>query len=188
MGKNELIHQYKEMHKDENLYAGSTINIHGTSIGQLIGETKTATILDYGCGKAIQYLKENGHEQYYNGIMPSLYDPGVTKYSKLPDELFDGVICTDVLEHVEGEDLDSIIKEIFTKANKFVYFGICNVPADSYLPDGRNSHVTLKSFDWWVNKVFLLSNPDVITQVYCYGITKGNSMWTNNKIIFRKER
>jgi hypothetical protein len=120
--------------------------------------------------------------------MPSLYDPAVTKYSELPDGEFDGVICTDVLEHIEEEDLDAVIKEIFSKANKFVYLGICNIPADSFLPDGRNSHVTLKSFNWWVDKVLPLSNPHVITQLYCYGATRGNARWTNNRITFRKER
>ena len=145
-------------------------------------------MLDYGCGKAIQYLKENAHNEYFRGIMPSLYDPGVAKYSELPKGKFDGVICTDVLEHIEEDDLDVVIKGIFKKAKKFVYLGICNTPADSFLPDGRNSHVTLRSFNWWVDKVFPLSNPEVITQVYCYGNTKGNARWQNNNITFRKER
>ena len=188
MGQSILIDQYKEMHKDENLYAGSTINLHGTSIGQLIQETKSKTMLDFGCGKAIQYVKENAQNEYFYGIMPSLYDPAVTKYSELPKGEFDGVICTDVLEHIEEHDLDATIKEIFSKATKFVYLGICNIPADSFLPDGRNSHVTLKSFNWWVDKVLPLSNPMVITQVYCYGNTRGNARWQNNNITFRKER
>ena len=183
-----MIQHYKEMHKDENLYVGSTINIHGTSIGQLISETHSKTLLDYGCGKAIQYIKEQGHVEYYGGIMPSLYDPGVTKYSELPSGEFDGVISTDVLEHIEEDDLEEVIKEIFSKATNFVYIGVCNVPANSFLPDGRNSHVTLKSFDWWVDKIFSLSNPNVVTQVYCYGTNKGNARWQNNKLIFRKER
>lgn len=186
MGQGSLIDQYKEMHKDENLYAGSTINIHGASIRNLIQETNTKTILDYGCGKAIQYEKENAHNEYFFGILPSLYDPAVTKYSELQEGEFNGVICTDVLEHIEEEDIDDIIKEIFSKANKFVYLGICTTPADSFLPDGRNSHVTLQSFNWWVDKVFPLSNQNIITQVYCYGKTRGTARWQHN-ITFRKE-
>ena len=188
MGQSVLIDQYKEMHKDENLYAGSTLSIHGTSIGQLISSTSSKTLLDYGCGKAIQYEKEDAHNEYFFGILPALYDPGVTKYSELPKGQFDGVLCTDVFEHIEEQDLNAVIEEIFSKATKFVYIGICNTPADSFLPDGRNSHVTLKSFDWWVDKIFPLSNPNVTTQVYCYGNTRGVARWKNNKIDFRKER
>ena len=60
-----LVDQYKEMHKDENLYAGSSLNLHKESIKQFLKVTESKSILDYGCGKGIQYHKENIHKQCY---------------------------------------------------------------------------------------------------------------------------
>lgn len=179
-----LIDQYKEMHKDENLYEGSSLNIHKENIRQYLTECKS--ILDYGCGKAIQYHKENIHETHFYGIMPSLYDPAVKEYSTLPQGNFDAVICTDVLEHIEEEDVAEIIKEIYSKADRFVYLGICNVPANSFLPDGRNAHVTLRSLEWWVEQT--LPHAKVNTLMYVYGKGNGKAILENFKIKMFKDR
>ena len=176
-----LIEQYKQMHKDENLYAGSSTTLHKESIGQFISVTQSKTILDYGCGKAVQYSKENIHNDYFHGIMPALYDPAVEQYSVLPDGKFDMVICTDVLEHIEEQDLEPVIAEIYSKADKFVYLGICNSPADSFLPDGRNAHVTQKPLDWWVEQI--LPHASIHTLVFVYGSDKHKAFLKNNKKI-----
>jgi len=180
----DLIKQYKEMHKDENLYEGSSLNIHKDNIRQyLIG---CESILDYGCGKAIQYYKEKTHETHFFGIMPSLYDPAVEQYSVLPEGTFDAVICTDVLEHIEEQHVGSIIKEIYSKANKFVYLGICNIPANSFLPDGRNAHVTLKDLKWWVEQTLPYAN--IKTLMYVYGKGNGKAILDNYEINMFKDR
>lgn len=181
-----LIEQYKEMHKDENLYAGSATTLHKESIRQGLELTGCKTILDYGCGKGIQYFKENIHNDYFFGIMPSLYDPAVEEYSTLPEQCFDSVICTDVLEHIQREDIDAVLSEIYSKAEKFVYLGICNSPADSFLPDGRNSHVTLESFEWWLDKI--LPHAGVYTMVYVYGTVGGKAIIDNNAVKMQKRR
>jgi hypothetical protein len=181
-----LVDQYKEMHKDENLYEGSALTLHKVSISQQLYNKNCKTILDYGCGKGIQYTQENIHEDYFFGIMPSLYDPAVKEYSKLPKGTFDAVICTDVLEHIEVGDLTKVIKEIYSKADKFVYLGICNVPADSFLPDGRNSHVTLNNLDWWLEQI--LPQAKVFTQVYVYGDGKSTALIEEGKVIMKKIR
>ncbi len=181
-----LVDQYKEMHKDENLYAGSSTKIHKDFISQFLLELNCKSILDYGCGKAIQYYKEKIHETHFFGIMPSLYDPAVQQYSKIPEGTFDAVICTDVLEHIEEDELDSVLAEIYSKADKFVYLGIANTPASSFLPDGRNAHVTIKSLDWWVQKVLPYSN--VFTLMYVYGNGHGKATLKNCEVIMQKQR
>jgi len=180
----ELVEQYKQMHKDENLYAGSALTIHKENIRQYLSLSKCESILDYGCGKGIQYHKENIHETHFFGIIPSLYDPAVEEYSTLPSKNFDAVICTDVLEHVEEEDVDSVIKEIYSKADKFVYLGICNKLADSFLPDGRNVHVTLKSIDWWIEKT--LPHAKLLTLMFVYGDCKNTAILIDNKVKMKK--
>lgn len=181
-----LIEQYKEMHKDENLYAGSSTQIHKEFIKQFLIEFKCKSILDYGCGKAIQYHKEKLHESHFLGIMPSLYDPAVEKYSALPDGTFDAVINTDVLEHIEEDDVGSVIEQIYSKADKFVYLGISNEPASSILPDGRNSHVTQKSLDWWVEKVLPYANK--FTLMYVYGNGKHGKAILDQHIVKMKRQ
>ncbi len=180
-----LVDQYKEMHKNENLYAGSSTQIHKDFIHQFLVEFKCKSILDYGCGKGIQYHKEKIHESHFLKIMPSLYDPAVEEYSVLPEGTFDAVICTDVLEHIEEEDLSKVISEIYSKADKFVYLGISNEPASSFLPDGTNAHVTQKSLDWWIEQT--LPYADKFTLMYVYGRSRGKALLVNNSIKMRKE-
>lgn len=179
-----LVDQYKEMHKDFHLYEGSSLNIHKQSIKQFLEVTDSKTILDYGCGKGIQYFVEEIHLTHFGGILPSLYDPAVEQYQELPESTFDAVISTDVLEHIEEEDVDTVIAEIFSKAEKFVYLGICNSPAKSFLPDGRNSHVTMKSIDWWIEKV--LPHAGCCTVLFVYGDEKSTAILQNNSIKMKK--
>jgi hypothetical protein len=181
-----LVNHYKEMHKDENLYAGSSTQIHKDFIRQFLIEFNCKSILDYGCGKAIQYHKEKLHESHFLGIMPSLYDPAVEQYSVLPAGSFDAVICTDVLEHIEEEDVGDIIKEIYSKADKFVYLGISNEPASSILPDGRNAHVTQKSLDWWIEQT--LPYADKFTLMYVYGNGRYGKALLDNKLVKMKRQ
>lgn len=163
----DLIEQYKQLHKTEYTY--SATNLHKESISQFLQREKCETILDYGCGKAVQYFKEDIHNTHFFGIMPSLYDPAVEEYSKLPSGKFDAVISTDVLEHIEEQDIKQVIKEIYSKVNKFVYLGICNSPALAILPDGRNAHVTQKPIEWWVEQISPFSTNEIFTLVYVYG-------------------
>jgi SAM-dependent methyltransferase len=174
------------MHKDENLYAGSALTLHKESIRQYLSIKECKTILDYGCGKGIQYFKENIHEEYFYGIMPSLYDPAVEEFCKLPKGKFDAVICTDVFEHIEEEHLEEVIKEIYSKATKFVYLGVCNSLADSFLPDGRNSHITLQSMDWWIDKI--LPHVTAHTLLVVYGDSKSQAILDNKTVVMKKTR
>lgn len=179
----QYIEYYKEMHKDENLYEGSCLELHAQTIKNYISQHKATTLLDYGSGKGIQYSKEKLHELYFRGIMPKLFDPGILEYSKLPEGMFDGVICTDVLEHIPEKALTGVLDEIYSKASKFVYLGICTVLAKSLLPNGENSHVTLKPLDEWVDLVLKYDN--IHTHVYCYGETKEYAIIKDGKVIFK---
>jgi hypothetical protein len=174
-----LVEQYKELHKQETFYEESATTLHKESIGQYINVSGSKTILDYGCGKAVQYFKENIHNEYFYGIMPSLYDPAIEEYSNLPNGKFDMVICTDVLEHIEEADVPYVIKEIYSKAEKFVYLGICNSPADAVLLDGRNAHVTQKPLSWWVEQIQPYA--DVHTLLFVYGHGKEKAFLKDKK-------
>ena len=86
-----------------------------------------------------------------------LYDPGVPEHSKLPTKKGDIVICTDVLEHIPEEDLDWIIREIFSLSNSTVFLNIsCQLALKTFTTGkykGENVHVSVFDHEWWMNKV-----------------------------------
>jgi hypothetical protein len=122
----------------------------------LVQGTGSKTILDFGGGKGYQYSK---FKLNYNfGIKESnidIYDIGIPKYRGMPDRMYDGVISTDVLEHIYEKDLDRELTLLFSKARKFVYIAVFCGPAKTILPDGTNAHVTIKDCKWWSEKVKL---------------------------------
>ena len=145
----ELYKQYH--HKHKNYGSGGALKFYLKHIVDLVRDTKSKTLLDYGCGKAEGYFKYNHHEHW--GIMPELYDPAIIQFSRLPDGPFDGVISLDVLEHIPEEEVPQTIKDIFDRANKFVFLGIDTSPAQTVLSNGENAHCTLKSLRWWTDMV-----------------------------------
>lgn len=168
----ELIALYKQMHVEgethlnippEQTFPGRSLGQQAPRIKEVINATGARTILDYGSGKAQQYKSlritgENG--QVWNNVTEfwdvediTLYDPCYEPYSTLPTGTYDGVVCTDVLEHCPEEDIDWILEEMFGYANIFVYANICCFPARKHLPNGENAHCTIKPLEWWVQKI-----------------------------------
>ena len=92
------------------------------------------------------------------------YDPSYAKYSTLPLGPFDGVICTDVLEHCPEDDLPWIVTEIFAYAENFVYANVACYPAMKRFPTGENAHCTVRAPEWWARPLpprSVPSSPDV---------------------------
>jgi hypothetical protein len=165
----ELQAMYRRMHKfgeeflgapAEKTFPGFSLNAQIYRIKDLILRTNADTVLDYGCGKGRQYepreiRAESG--ETWPGVIDCwnigelvCYDPCYEPYSKLPEGKFDGVICTDVLEHCPEQDLRWIIDEIFGYASRFVFANVACFPARKRLPNGENAHCTIKPVEWWI--------------------------------------
>ena len=163
-----LVNQYKIAHKNgikkNNFYLSKNITFDGKSLApwiqylkKIINSTNSKSILDYGCGKAKYYNNQiQLEDKKYRGVVDywgikevKLFDPGIEEYEMYPIKNYDGVICTDVLEHIGIEDLDSVVNDIFSFSNKFVFFVISTVLDKKILNDGRNVHQTVKSEEWW---------------------------------------
>ena len=157
-----IINQYKILH-EKGKFQGYSLLPHIRPIYKLIKKHTAQSLLDYGCGKGEQYNIKGAHERIFSnwGIMPTLYDPGYTPFSKKPERIFDGVICTDVMEHIPEEDVDKVFDDIISYANKFVYLCISTGLAKKYLPDGRNCHVTIKNENWWRKKLSKYNDLDI---------------------------
>jgi hypothetical protein len=131
------------LHQDHVKY-GTSGGRNAPDVMHLALQYQTCDILDYGCGKA--KLANNLPFQIKN------YDPAIKKYADEP-EPSNIVVCTDVLEHVEPDCLNEVLLHLKQLIKKVGLFVISTVPANKTLADGRNSHLIIKSFDWWKDRL-----------------------------------
>lgn len=105
--------------------------------------------LDYGCGKGSLTTKI----KMDYGVTGVNYDPSIPVYSQRPTHVFDGVVCSDVLEHIEPHFLESVLKDILSFGKKGYYLRIALCPSNKKLPDGRNAHLIIENQTWWMTKL-----------------------------------
>lgn len=110
----------------------------------LIEQYKPATILDYGCGQGAlgRSLERNISE----------YDPAIPGKDAMPEPA-DLVICTDVLEHIEPDLLDSVLEHLQSVTVSHLFAVICTRPAKKFLPDGRNAHLIVEPWSFWKERL-----------------------------------
>lgn len=107
------------------------------------------SVLDYGCGKGVL-------GQMLPSILPDLefreYDPAIDGKdgTPAPAEL---VVCLDVLEHVEPEHLNSVLRHMQGLTQRKLFFNIALRPAEKILEDGRNAHLIQRDEIWWRQKM-----------------------------------
>jgi len=147
-----LIAQYRMMH-NAGKYRGGLNEEIIAHITTMVDAHKPQSLLDYGSGKGRQYLEKKQHE-LWNGPEPTCYDPAHAPFATRPEGQFDGVICTDVAEHIPPEGVEAFLDDVLQYARKFVFFCIYTGPAIKYLPDGRNVHLTVRKQKWWNQQIF----------------------------------
>lgn len=106
--------------------------------------------LDYGCGKAS--LMFNLKEQFPTCDFTG-YDPGIVAFQEMPQGKFEGLICTDVLEHIEPNFLNNVLNHIESLFTRNAFLVIDTVPARKFLQDGRNAHLIIENQEWWTKKI-----------------------------------
>lgn len=144
----KLLNEYRKLH-EQGKFPGMSLLPFVPEIAELVVEFKARRLLDYGCGMGRQYTRERAHVVWGVG-MPTLYDPAVAQFSVKPVGRFQGVICTDVLEHVPESELDAVVREIAGHAKLWAFISVCCRPSKHIrFEDGRNVHVTVKPFAWW---------------------------------------
>jgi hypothetical protein len=163
----QLMHLNGETHLGipaEDTFPGLSLPKEASRIKRLIKLTGATTILDYGAGKGRQYWPYRIRDEEERTEYPDIrsywavsdircYDPAYAPFTELPNGTFDGVVCTDVLEHCPEEDIPWILDELFGYAKKFVYANVACFPARKRLPSGGNAHCTVKPVGWWQDQV-----------------------------------
>ena len=169
----EVIEKYKLFHENgykkdniitpvESTFLGYSLTKWILKIKEIIKINKCDSLLDFGCGKGFLYKnKFKINDQEYRNLLDCwklddvyLYDPGVKEFSVYPVRKFDGLICTDVIEHIPENDVLEFIDNLFKLSNKFIFVVIATIPATKFFDDGNNIHLCLKTEEEW-KKIFL---------------------------------
>src|SRR3990167_7850198 len=137
--------QNYELHFLEPRY-GTGKKFDPKSLMQLMNGLGTTDILDYGCGKAMNW------KNFDFPFKPKLYDPAFPEYSTRPEPA-DVVLCIAVLEHVEPEYLDEVIKDLYRVTKRLGLFLIDLLPSGTLLPNGQNAHCSLHTVPEWTAKL-----------------------------------
>ena len=169
----EVIEKYKLFHENgykkdniltpgESTFLGYSLTKWILKIKEIIEINKCDSLLDFGCGKGFLYKnKFKINDQEYRNLLDCwklddvyLYDPGVKEFSVYPVRKFDGLICTDVIEHIPENDILHFIDSLFKLTNKFIFVVIATIPATKFFDDGNNIHLCVKTKKEW-EKIFL---------------------------------
>jgi hypothetical protein len=139
---------YKELNAKlhaSNAHYGTSGAKYAQQVHALAMSLQTEDILDYGCGKST--LANN---------LPfkiKQYDPAIPKYAALPIPA-DLLVCTDVLEHIEPEMLDTVLSHLAEMTKRKGFLVIANRPARKTLEDGRNAHLIIEPPLYWLTKLY----------------------------------
>lgn len=122
-------------------------------------------VCDYGSGKA-RFLHTKNldgatfHESFPGKVQSYYcYDPGYKRFSKLPNQKFDAVICCDVMEHIRDQDVDKAILDMrfMLDADGVAFFNIGGNLSRIKFADGENTHINIQPAEYWREKLKLLN-------------------------------
>jgi hypothetical protein len=119
------------------------------AVAELARQFRAASVLDYGCGQGSLAIALRAAPL---GLEVREYDPAIPGKNAMPAPA-DLVVCTDVLEHIEPELLDNVLRHLGDLANTVVFAVIATRPASKTLADGRNAHLTIEDAAWWTRRL-----------------------------------
>ena len=161
--------EYLEMQKQ--LHAGPRYGTAGSAhsarvfmaAAQVHKKLGRCSVLDYGAGPGALFSSMRKCFPDIHGMKLYEYDPCVEGKSQDPKPA-DLVFCGDVLEHVEPECVDAVIKHLSDLTGTLLIAVISLKEAKKKLPDGRNAHICIRPKDWWLSKLrrhFIISEEQV---------------------------
>jgi len=141
---------YRKLQKELHLnpqYGVASLH-YAPLVANLIRGLNIKSLSDYGAGKKnlLKGLTREGIalDEYYP------YDPAFIEYGD--PKSADLVCCIDVLEHIEPELIDNVIRQLSEITKEFGFFTVDTRPATKILSDGRNAHLIQQPNSWWLTK------------------------------------
>lgn len=146
----EYLESQKWLHDRPKGYGGGG-GIWAPAVIQIALDHECKSILDYGCGQGKLGSK-------IRPLFPEIdfvdYDPAISGKDSIEKyRLFDLVVCTDVLEHVEQDRLGVVIDHLFRLTEKVLFIVVATRPSNKFFKDGRNVHLTIEPDDWWEKRL-----------------------------------
>lgn len=141
--------EYRQINRDlHRIYPTYGIGGHrwANTIKRAGNNFKCRSILDYGCGKGSLLLA------LAQSFSIKGYDPAVEWYEERP-EVADMIVSTNMLEHVEPECLEDVLRDMRELGRKAIFATVATKSAGRLLPDGRDSHLILGPRQWWVERI-----------------------------------
>lgn len=137
----ESVEAGRRFQQENKSWAGYDVVKYQLLIKDLVDRYSAKTILDYGCGKGLQYQERLPYgatpgtelplDQWqtfdqYLGVTVYCYDPCVEKFETPPppNMKFDGVICTQVLNSIPVDDMAWVRGTLEQHATKFCFIGL----------------------------------------------------------------
>jgi cyclopropane fatty-acyl-phospholipid synthase-like methyltransferase len=117
------------------------------------------TVLDYGCGKGVMLYN---YREIFSNIEFDGYDIAMDEFRTIKQQSYDVVFSNDVLEHIEPEYLNNVLKHINSLSSRYVWLRIDTIPAKKILSDGRNAHLILENQTWWEKKLLQFISGNII--------------------------
>ena len=161
----EYLKEQQKLH--ENPAYGVASTKFAPVVADLIKKTQAKSVADYGAGKQRLWtsLNELGIEA---GVDYLPYDPAFPEYGA--PKSADLVCCIDVLEHIEPDLLDNVLKELSEIVTKMGFFTIHQGPAGKTLSDGRNAHLIQKPTSWWLPRLCEYFEVSLLQRHQVFGI------------------
>ena len=156
----DYIDKLTEMHgASEKFMSGRLILGFFPDILDIISHSNIWSILDFGCGKGVQWTEMKLHHAWGGAPRPHMWDPAVPElHHNNPFKIgrdYDLVIATAVLQHVPEWDITKQLWNLFDLTRKTLYLGFVMDSDHDYDNKGDSSEIncSLHSPDWWINRI-----------------------------------
>jgi SAM-dependent methyltransferase len=164
--------------------------------GLLEADTRWKTILDYGCGPGvmIDWMNSRGVDYVGCDVSPEARELYLRRFGKNPErycssmeelskQAFDLLVCFDVFEHMQDEEIVQLLNQVPRIPNLLV-----NISRVRGIP----GHVNLKLDRAWISFfqshgwIYEAERTETLRSYYLHLRPAGSDLWHKNMFLFKR--